>query len=146
MPASALSAGRSATGTGTTELQGVHRPRPARRHHPGITTIDDSAFYECDTLLSAALPEGLSSIGGWAFYGATSLGSVSFPESLTSIGREAFFGATSLASVSFPSSLASIGNYAFYGATRLPTWSTCHLAAPSAAGRSGTLLLPLQAS
>ena len=80
----------------------------------GITTIDASAFFKCDTLLSVVLPEGLRSIGGWAFQGATSLESASLPSSLTNIGDSAFYGATSLPTVYVPLG-CSVGRWAFSG-------------------------------
>ena len=34
----------------------------------GVTTIGESAFYECQGLKSISLPETLEVIGGWSFY------------------------------------------------------------------------------
>ena len=61
----------------------------------GVTSIGNSAFQQCDSLVSIALPEGLTSIGNYSFGTAISLASVSFPASLTHIGDFAFNGATS---------------------------------------------------
>lgn len=42
----------------------------------GITTIGDSAFYNCTSLASITIPNSVTSIGQSAFYGCSSLTSV----------------------------------------------------------------------
>ena len=79
----------------------------------GVEQLEDSAFYDCTSLVSIALPSGLTSIGYRAFYGCTSLASLVLPDGLTSIGDLAFRCCTSLVSVKLPDGLTSLGDAAF---------------------------------
>ena len=54
----------------------------------GVTTIGDSAFYEC-SIKSIKIPTSVTAIGEFAFY-ATDLDSITIPSSVTSIGDLAF--------------------------------------------------------
>ena len=65
------------------------------------------------------IPTSVTSIGNSAFYDCTGLTSVTIPNSVTSIGDRAFFGCTGLASVTIPNSVTSIGSSAFYNCTGL---------------------------
>ena len=56
----------------------------------GITSIDNYAFYNCNSLASVAIPDGVTSIGISAFYGCYSLANVTIPDGITSIDRSAF--------------------------------------------------------
>ena len=87
----------------------------------GITSIGNSVFKNCSSLISVSLPSTLKSIGTFAFDGCSSLTSVEIPSSVTSIGWYAFHDCSSLATVTFEtgSQLTSIGNSAFDGCTGL---------------------------
>lgn len=50
--------------------------RRARRHPPGATLIETSAFYGCASLASARIPSSVTAIGERAFYGYLALESV----------------------------------------------------------------------
>lgn len=69
-----------------------------------VTSIDDSAFSECVTLMSIEIPEGIISIGDSAFRNCPILLSIKIPDSLTFIGDEAFSGCESL-SITFHESM-----------------------------------------
>lgn len=69
-----------------------------------VTSIDDSAFSECLTLMSIEIPEGIISIGDSAFRNCPILLSIKIPDSLTFIGDEAFSGCKSL-SITFHESM-----------------------------------------
>ncbi len=113
-----------------------------------VTSIGDEAFYDCTSLSSITLPEGLTSIGESAFYGCTNLkfnqfenakylGSENNPylylfqanstgvSSCTVnnrcklIGDYAFHDRTSLTSITLPEGLTSIGGATFSGCTSL---------------------------
>lgn len=78
-----------------------------------VTSIGESAFKECQELLSADLSVGLLTIGKNAFEGC-GLTSMVFPNSLKTIDEYAFWNCQSLASITIPESLTSIGDNAFY--------------------------------
>ena len=80
-----------------------------------LKEIEDSAFYNCNSMQKVVLPSSLTSIGSYAFYGCSSLQSVTIPDSVTSIGGYAFCHCSGLQSVTFGdnSKLTSIGYYAF---------------------------------
>lgn len=107
-----------------------------------VTTIDDSAFYNCESLTSVTMPnsvttirrqafgncthltsvtisDGVTSIGDDAFRGCSSLTNVIIPNSVRSIGDAAFIDCISLTSVEIPDSVTSIGKLAFFGCTSL---------------------------
>ena len=107
-----------------------------------VTAIDDSAFYNCESLTSVTMPnsvttirrqafgdcthltsvtisDGVTSIGDNAFRGCSSLTNVIIPNSVRSIGDNAFIDCISLTSVEIPDSVTSIGKLAFFGCTSL---------------------------
>lgn len=86
---------------------------------PHITSIGDSAFYECSSLASINIPESVTSIGVYAFRNCSSLASIDIPESVTSIGKAAFAYCTSLASIDIPECVTSIGDSAFLECSNL---------------------------
>ena len=77
------------------------------------------AFYNCTSLTSITIPDGVTRIGSGAFSGCTGLTSITIPNSVTSIGYDAFYRCTGLTSITIPNSVTSIGNYAFYGCSSL---------------------------
>ena len=82
-------------------------------HKRGTTTIGNSAFNNCYSLTSIAIPEGVTSIGDTAFSNCYSLTSIAIPEGVTSIGNSAFNYCYSLTSIAIPEGVTSIGNSAF---------------------------------
>ena len=82
-----------------------------------VTSIGNSAFYECSSLTSVIFESGskLSTIGSDAFY-KSGLTSITLPSTVTSIGERAFYQCTSMSSVSYESgsNLKTIGDSAFY--------------------------------
>ena len=78
-----------------------------------VTSILNSAFYDCNSLTSVTIPNSVTILGAQAFRGCSSLTSVTIPNSATNIGERAFEGCTSLTSVSIPNSVTSIGEYVF---------------------------------
>lgn len=78
----------------------------------GVTSIGNSAFYNCGRLTSVSIPKGVTSIGDSAFYNCESLTSVNIPEGVTSIGEYAF-AHCKLQSINIPEGVISIGEDAF---------------------------------
>ncbi len=78
-----------------------------------ITSIGDSAFYNCNYLTSITIPDSVTSIGDSAFEYCDSLTSITIPDSVTSIGDSAFEYCDSLTSITIPDSVTSIDDYAF---------------------------------
>jgi hypothetical protein len=75
--------------TGTVDLSSIS----------GLTTIKDSAFYDCSNLTSVTIPDSVKTIGDKAFY-ECGLTSVTIPDSVKTIGGNAFYGC-GLTSVTF---------------------------------------------
>ena len=78
-----------------------------------VTSIGNSAFYDCSSLASVTIPNSVTSIGGWAFSYCSSLTSITIPNSVKSIGDRAFLGCSSLTSITIPNSVTSIGEWPF---------------------------------
>ena len=55
-----------------------------------VTTIGNSAFYDCTGLTSIVIPNSVTTIDYSAFYGCTNLSDISIPSSVTAIGASAF--------------------------------------------------------
>ena len=79
----------------------------------GVTEIGSTAFYKCSSLASIMIPEGVTYIGRSAFNGCSSLTSITIPEGVTNINESVFYNCSSLASIVIPASVTKIGNQAF---------------------------------
>ena len=84
-----------------------------------VTSIGNSAFYNCEGLTSIEIPNSVERIGDNAFDSCSSLTSVAIGNSVTSIGVCAFYNCTGLTSVEIPNSVTSIENSAFNGCSGL---------------------------
>ena len=73
-----------------------------------VTSIGDSAFYNCRSLASINIPDSITSIGSKAF-------------NATSIGYGAFSHCSSLANIMIAESVVNIGDCAFYDCSSLKT-------------------------
>ena len=109
-----------------------------------VTSIGESAFYNCSDVTHVSLPKSVSTIGRWAFAGCRGLSQMTVPDavtvidenvfngcrgltsitlgkSVTTIRDDAFTDCSALASITIPKSVATIGDYAFYGCTGIKT-------------------------
>ena len=84
-----------------------------------VTSIGNSAFYDCISLSSITIPDSVTSIGSWAFYNCISLSSITIPDSVTSIGVSAFRACTSISNITIPSGVTSIGDNTFRACSSL---------------------------
>ena len=84
-----------------------------------VTSIGNSAFYDCDKLTGITIPDSVTSIGDRAFAGCSSLTSITIPNSVTSIGEWAFSSCSKLTSITIPNGVTSIGDYAFSSCSKL---------------------------
>jgi hypothetical protein len=79
----------------------------------GLTTIGNSAFYDCTSLTAINIPVGTTTIGDSAFYYCNGLTSITIPAETTSIGDSAFEYCSGLTSITILGRIATIGKSAF---------------------------------
>lgn len=84
-----------------------------------VTSINDSAFYDCVGLTGVTIPDSVLSIGDRAFAGCTGLTGISIPDSVLSIGDSAFAGCSGLTGIMIPNSVTSIEYDVFFRCTGL---------------------------
>ncbi|MBQ3527040.1 MAG: leucine-rich repeat protein [Clostridia bacterium] len=84
-----------------------------------VTKIGDSAFYNCQKLISVDIPDGVTSIGESAFNSCLALTSVNIPDGVTSIGYNTFYYCRALTSIDIPDSVTDIGDSAFRSCSSL---------------------------
>ena len=114
-----------------------------------VTAIPEKAFYNCNSMESIKLPDGIKSVGAYAFRNCSSLttfcgklasedgaclivngvleafafgsGRTEYiiPDSVTKIGGRVFYGCSSLTSITIPDNVTSIGMCAFCECSRL---------------------------
>ena len=92
---------------------------PSKIDGKKVTSIGNSAFYDCSDLTAVTIADSVTSIANYAFSCCTSLTSVTIPDSVTSIGDNAFRLCTSLTFITIPDSVTSIGAEVFYNCTSL---------------------------
>ncbi|MDB4441644.1 leucine-rich repeat domain-containing protein [Akkermansiaceae bacterium] len=78
-----------------------------------VTSIGERAFFQCTSLTSITIPDGVTSIGNGAFDSCTSLTSITIPDGVASIGDYAFFACNNLKNITIPDGVNSIGEGAF---------------------------------
>ncbi len=64
-----------------------------------VTSIGETAFFECTRLTDITIPDSVVSIGSWAFENCNSLTSITIPDSVTSINNFAFQSCYALSSI-----------------------------------------------
>lgn len=86
-----------------------------------ITSIGNSAFYNCSGLKNVNIPEGTISIGNSAFYSCSGLTEIAVPDSVQTLGTYVFYNCDSLTEITIPDSVKSVGSYSFGGCEKLKT-------------------------
>ena len=86
-----------------------------------VKTIGDSAFYNCVSLRTVVLAEGLETIDEYAFKGCVYLTDINLPNTLKTIGISAFKDCNRLTKIIIPFDVEKIGMYAFEGCLSLKT-------------------------
>ena len=79
----------------------------------GVTTIGNYAFYHCDGICNATLPNSLTAIGEQAFTGCTGLSSLNIPAKVTAIGSHAFYKCTGLSKIVVPEGIVNLESGVF---------------------------------
>ena len=79
----------------------------------GVVSIGRSAFENCTGMTRAVIPGSVSDIGDSAFENCTQLAEAVIPMGVTRIGDGTFFNCTRLANVTIPDSVTGIGSWAF---------------------------------
>ncbi|MBO7477481.1 MAG: leucine-rich repeat protein [Salinivirgaceae bacterium] len=80
-----------------------------------VTNIENWAFNRCSSLTSITIPDGVTRIGNWVFNKCSGLKYITIGNSITSIGEVAFGDCKNLISITIPESVKRIGYEAFYG-------------------------------
>jgi len=81
--------------------------------HPSVTTIKNSTFYDCRSLVRVAIPDTVTHIEQAAFMGCDSLKSIRLSLNLEFIGRQAFGGCESVETVFLPPTVTRVRAWAF---------------------------------
>lgn len=90
------------------------------RYFTGLTTLPVSFAYNCKSLKSAIIPEGVVSLGNYIFFGCSALANVILPSTLQTIPQGAFIN-NIFTHIDIPNSVQTIGSYAFQNMVRLPS-------------------------
>ena len=86
---------------------------------PGITSIGDYAFQDCEYAEKITLPDGVTRIGVRAFDKCGTVREIQLPESVTVIAAGAFVECTNLREIAIPNGVTKIENSTFSSCTNL---------------------------
>ena len=78
-----------------------------------VTVIGNSAFYDCEGLISLTVPGSIKEISSNAFSSCSNLQSVTIQSGVEIISNDAFYRCENLINLTIPDSVTLLGNYAF---------------------------------
>lgn len=84
-----------------------------------VSSIGNSAFYNCSGLTELIIPNSVVTLGDYAFRYCYNLASITLSNAIISIGNEAFSYCSKLTNVVIPDGVASLDVGAFYSCSRL---------------------------
>ncbi|MBO5925870.1 MAG: leucine-rich repeat domain-containing protein [Clostridia bacterium] len=87
-----------------------------------IVEIGDSAFASCNQLTNINIPTGVKNIANYIFFDCSKLANISILGNIENIGEFAFSECTSLVNLNIPDCVKDIGNSAFYNCNKLETF------------------------
>ena len=98
----------------------------------GVTRIGISAFEDCRSMDSVVFAgNNVEEIGAWAFYNCHSLRSLTLPEGVEEVGLAAFYGCTYLKELTIPSTMKKIADNGFAGCEKMQTMYVNALVPPT---------------
>ena len=86
-----------------------------------VTSIGNSSFYNCYSLLSVAIPKDVISISNRAFTECRRLKYITIPNNITNIFDYTFYDCFSLTKIALPNGITSIGDSSFRNCSSLDT-------------------------
>lgn len=92
---------------------------PPKLNGVAVTSIGMQAFYNCGTLTSLVLPDGVTCIGAAAFSNCQFLSSITLPDTVTEIKNTAFYNCNFLNNITLPQNITYIADNAFGFCTSL---------------------------
>lgn len=124
---------------GARAFMGCHNLSGGNLFPTQLSSLGAGAFYECASISSVDLPEGILMIPAACFYRCESLREIRFNSLCRYFGMGAFMGCTSLTEVRFPATLQGMDTGAFSGCTNLilVDMSQCELEAVPSYAFSG---------
>jgi len=92
---------------------------PALINNKPVTSIGQSAFDNCESLMNVTIPDSVTFIDEYAFSWCTSLINIKLSNSLETIDERAFQYCLSLKNTTLPNSLKTLGIWSFYECSSL---------------------------